>query len=221
MALEGNIAWNGGEQRELIGGQPEVALERQGQTMQHSTGGIAPCPTLAAWPVLEAIQLERGAIQRAHVHPHRLPSPNFCTPSCHPPPPFVQRSAALPRASSNPTLTPPSPHPTPAALTRSASGMARLPVPQPASQTVVPCTLPSWSSQRSTFSTVCAWPLRMSSCTCAAPAPNAREGAVRQQLANCPLVCALDCSKCRADLRICGQGLVEACRIQAQCRRHL
>ena len=50
--------------------------------------------------------------------------------------------------------------------TRRASGMARLPVPQPQSQMEVPATPPSSSNQASTLSTVCAWPCRMSSCTC-------------------------------------------------------
>ena len=46
--------------------------------------------------------------------------------------------------------------------------MARLPVPQPASQTVVPRRL--LPSQPSTFSTVWAWPSLMSFCTCPAEA---------------------------------------------------
>lgn len=40
-----------------------------------------------------------------------------------------------------------------------------VPVPQPASHTVTPSKPPSSSTHFSTFSTVCAWPLRMSSCT--------------------------------------------------------
>jgi hypothetical protein len=53
-----------------------------------------------------------------------------------------------------------------ACRTLSASGMARLPVPQPQSQTLTSTTPPSSASQLSTLSTVCAWPMRMSSCTC-------------------------------------------------------
>ena len=52
---------------------------------------------------------------------------------------------------------------------RIASWMDRLPVPQPASHTVWPAyaspASASASSQPSTLSTVCAWPVLMSSCT--------------------------------------------------------
>lgn len=51
------------------------------------------------------------------------------------------------------------------AAPRSATGMASEPVPQPQSHTLVPFTPPSPSSQPRTLSTVCAWPVRMSSCT--------------------------------------------------------
>ena len=48
---------------------------------------------------------------------------------------------------------------------RSASGAVSEPVPQPQSTTLMPSAPPSASTHASTFSTVCAWPSRMSSCT--------------------------------------------------------